>query len=288
MEKKKLFISYYSENIDKVRHIKKELENHPLFEPLVVADKRKANSALTKLVSEGIDMSYRLIPILSPQSYRTQWINQEIGYAICKNIPIIPIVEVSILDDLKGFVHKQNQCPYTYKAARKGVIVRDENKGFMSSFRLLIEDLKEELGNYSKDFINVADHSLKIQRQSYYSDYGDAQTKNSTGGKFLKRSGNNGYFIRLLASNGEHIFTSEIIKSKSTLDSVIASIQENCDKDDRYVRKITPNSKHYFILKSWNGQIIGNGQLYTTKAAMESGIEAVKRNGKSNIVEDKT
>jgi predicted transcriptional regulator len=101
-KKRVLFISYASENYDKVKLIKKELANHLLFEPFVVADRRKPNKALVKLVSDGIDSAYCIVPILSPQSYKTQWINQEIGYAAGKDIPIIPIVETTILDNLKG------------------------------------------------------------------------------------------------------------------------------------------------------------------------------------------
>jgi hypothetical protein len=150
VEKKKLFISYANANLNKVTLIKKKLANHPLFEPYVVADKRKANNALVKLVREGIEASYCIIPILSPQSYKEQWINQEIGYAEGAGRQIIPIVGDSTLDKLKGFVHKQNQCPYTYKSTR-GLAIRDENKGFMQCFRLLIDDLEKEVTTQKKD-----------------------------------------------------------------------------------------------------------------------------------------
>jgi hypothetical protein len=141
--KKILFISYANDNYDKVKHIKKELENHPLFEPLVIADRRKPNEGLVKLIKEGIESAYCVIPILSPQSFKTQWINQEIGYAEGTGVRIIPIVESTILNDLKGFVHSQNQCPYLY-TARLRLYLRDENKDFMNKFRLLIKDLEEE------------------------------------------------------------------------------------------------------------------------------------------------
>ena len=144
IEKKLLFISYESSNLDKVEHIKKALLNHPHFEPLIVADRRRANDALSELVKEGIESAFCLIPILSPQSFKTQWINQEIGYAEGRGKSIKPIVEKTILKKLKGFVHSNNQCPYLYTARiRKNL--RDENKDFMNKFRLLIKDLEEEL-----------------------------------------------------------------------------------------------------------------------------------------------
>lgn len=142
--KEKLFISYANENADKVKLITNELLEHPIFEPLVVANKREPNKALVKKVTEGIDSAYRFIPILSIQSFKTQWINQEIGYAEGRGKSIKPIVEKTILKKLKGFVHSNNQCPYLYTARiRKNL--RDENKDFMNKFRLLIKDLEEEL-----------------------------------------------------------------------------------------------------------------------------------------------
>jgi hypothetical protein len=160
--KKMLFISYANDNFNKVTLIKKELTNNNMFEAYIVADRRKANDALAKLIKEGIEVSYCIIPILSPQSYKEQWINQEIGFAEGIGKRIVPIVETSILDKLKGFVHKQNQCPYTYKS-RRGVSMRDENKGFMQSFRLLIKDLEAEAAtekNKDNEAIKRANQSL--------------------------------------------------------------------------------------------------------------------------------
>jgi hypothetical protein len=143
MDKKyPIFISYAHENYDKVNHIKKALKDHRLFEALVVEDKNKPNQALGKLIRDGIDKSICVIPILSPQSYRKQWINQEIGYAEGRK-RIIPIVEARVLGKLSGFVNDQNQCPYSYNA-RDRQHRREENKGFMRKFRLLIKDLEEE------------------------------------------------------------------------------------------------------------------------------------------------
>lgn len=164
VKKRSLFISYASDNYDKVKLIKKELADHPLFEPYIVADRRRPNNALVKLVKEGIESSYCIIPIISPQSYKEQWINQEIGYAEGVRIPIKPIVEESLLsgDHLKGFVNKQHQCPYTYKV-KQGLVIRDENKGFMQCFRLLIKDLENELEeekNSEKELIKKSNQSL--------------------------------------------------------------------------------------------------------------------------------
>jgi hypothetical protein len=158
--KRVLFISYATENANKVKLIEKEIKNHSLFESLVVANKREPNKALVKKVTEGIDSSYRFIPILTRHSIQTQWINQEIGYAVGKNIPIIPVVEKGILNDLKGFVHKQNDCPYIYQT-KADFAMREENKSFMTQFRLLIKDLEEELKENKNGIIKEANKSYK-------------------------------------------------------------------------------------------------------------------------------
>ena len=144
--KKKLFISYASENLKKVDLIVKELKNHPHFEPLVVANNREPNKALIKKVTSGIKSSYRVIVLLTKESITSQWINQEIGFAFGEKIPVIAIIEQSLLDNdrLKGFIHKQNDCPYKYPT-RTGLLMREENKGFMAVFRLLIKDLENNL-----------------------------------------------------------------------------------------------------------------------------------------------
>lgn len=162
VEKKRIFISYSHANYRKVELIKTALLKHPLFDPYVVADKRRPNDALVKLVKEGIDGSYCVIPILSPQSYKEQWINQEIGYALGVGRKVAPIIGDTILDKLKGFVHKQNQCPYIYKS-NKGISMSGENKGFMQKFRLLIKDLEEEIAaerNKDKEVIEKANQSF--------------------------------------------------------------------------------------------------------------------------------
>lgn len=164
--KKVLFISYASENLNKVTLITKEFEDHPLFEPLVVSNKREPNKALIKKVTSGIKSSYCLIALLTRESIKEQWINQEIGYAFGKKKPVIPIVEQILLDrdSLKGFIHKQNDCPYTYPT-RKGLLMREENKGFMGVFRLLIKDLENDLksdtnSSSSKRNVTITGHVI--------------------------------------------------------------------------------------------------------------------------------
>jgi hypothetical protein len=143
--KKLLFISYSNDDFDKVELIEKELHDNKFFEPLVVARKRKANKALVAKVTEGIESSFCVIPILTRKSIKTQWINQEIGFAYGKGIPVIPIIQKSIIDVLKGFIHKNNDLPYSFLSKTPRGSVSNENKDFMKNFRILIKDLEKDI-----------------------------------------------------------------------------------------------------------------------------------------------
>ena len=185
--KNSIFISYASTDIDKVDLIIKEFENSPYFTPLVVAFNREPNKALVKKVTEGILNSFAVVPILSQESIRTQWINQEIGYSEAKNKIIRPIVEHEILNDLKGFIHKQNDLPYTYRSQNLSTIQKEES--FLSAFRILMSDLEtdytEKMNTETEsksgltllDEAKISEKIYKKQRQFHDSDEGRELTK---------------------------------------------------------------------------------------------------------------
>lgn len=133
--KHQLFISYSDYDSDKVTLIVKELEDHILFSPLVIAANREALKPLAEKVITGIKTSTVFIPILTSKSISTQWINQEIGYANAINKNITPLVENTILKDLKGFIHKEIDLPYNFTNT-------DSNDDFLKAFRVLISDLE--------------------------------------------------------------------------------------------------------------------------------------------------
>ena len=56
---------------------------------------------------------------------------------------------------------------------------------------------------------------------------------------------------------------------------VFFSVQENSTVVDRYAKKEATNGKPFFSLKSANGQIVGDSQIYTAASGMENGIKSV-------------
>lgn len=94
--------------------------------------------------------------------------------------------------------------------------------------------------------------------------------------------------FRLKAGNGENILASEGYTSKESCKKGIASVQANCEDENRYERLTSKSEKHYFNLKAKNGQIIGTSQMYASASGRDNGIKSVMKNGTSDNIEDQT
>jgi uncharacterized protein YegP (UPF0339 family) len=56
----------------------------------------------------------------------------------------------------------------------------------------------------------------------------------------------------------------------------IISVKDNAPHDEQYDR-LPSGGQYYFVLRAFNGKVIGVSERYTTRAARDAGIEAVKR-----------
>lgn len=111
--------------------------------PIVIASRRSAQSPLTKKVIDGILEADILMPILTRNSINSQWVNQEIGYTrSLEQKSIIPIVEEQTMDDLKGFIHKQLDLPYSFRSFEDNP--RKESFSFNKTIKQVIQDLTGE------------------------------------------------------------------------------------------------------------------------------------------------
>ncbi len=98
-------------------------------------------------------------------------------------------------------------------------------------------------------------------------------------GKFEIKQDNAGkYRFNLKAGNGQVILASQGYADKTGCKNGVESVKKNASNDDMFDRLEAKNGQFYFNLKSGNGQIIGNSEMYTTVAARENGIESVKKN----------
>ena len=104
----------------------------------------------------------------------------------------------------------------------------------------------------------------------------------------LNKSTDSQFRFVLKAGNAETILTSELYKAKGSAENGIASVQTNCNADDRYEKKVATNGKHYFTLKAANSQVIGTSQMYSSETSRDNDIASVKSNGASKTVKDNT
>lgn len=98
-------------------------------------------------------------------------------------------------------------------------------------------------------------------------------------GKFEIKTTTTGKFrFNLKAGNGQIILSSEMYESKGAAQKGIESVKKNAGDDARFERKESTSGKPFFVLKAGNHEPLGQSEMYESTAAMENGIESVKKN----------
>ncbi|KES24541.1 MULTISPECIES: YegP family protein [Pseudomonas] len=93
----------------------------------------------------------------------------------------------------------------------------------------------------------------------------------------LKKASDGQFHFTLHASNGEVVLSSELYRAKTSAIEGIESVRRNSQRDGAFELKEASNGKHYFVLKASNGQVVGQSQMYASKANAENGVASVKR-----------
>jgi uncharacterized protein len=104
----------------------------------------------------------------------------------------------------------------------------------------------------------------------------------------IHRASNNQLYFVLQADNGKVIISSEMYMKVESVNDGINSVQVNSIIDERYKRKIENSGKPYFVLLAANNEPIGTSEMYSSKEAMEKGIESVKKNAPTAQVIDES
>lgn len=104
----------------------------------------------------------------------------------------------------------------------------------------------------------------------------------------LKSTSNAQFRFVLIAANGEPLLTSETYTAKANALKGIESVRENAPIDARYERKNASNGQPMFNLRAANAQVIGTSETYSSTAARETGIAAVKKEAPTAPVKDLT
>lgn len=112
-------------------------------------------------------------------------------------------------------------------------------------------------------------------------------------GTFEVKHAGDGLMFNLKAGNGEVIGTSEVYKSRDSLDNGIASVKKNAPEApvenqtvENFEQKTCPKfevftdkaGKARFRLKARNGEIILASQGYASSQSCLAGVESVKKN----------
>lgn len=112
-------------------------------------------------------------------------------------------------------------------------------------------------------------------------------------GKFEIKETKTGVKFDLKAANSEVVLSSEVYASLAACKSGIASIRKNApvsavedqttegfskEKNPKFEVYIDKSGDFRFRLKAKNGQIIGTGEAYKSKASCQNGIASVKKN----------
>jgi len=88
-------------------------------------------------------------------------------------------------------------------------------------------------------------------------------------GKFVLRSSKRGEFrFNLRAANGQVILKSQSYRTKAAALTAIRSAAQNAGIEECFERKMTPDGRAFFNLKSPNGQVIGKSQMYSSASSL--------------------
>ena len=116
----------------------------------------------------------------------------------------------------------------------------------------------------------------------------------------IKRTSNDGFVFNLVANNKEIVGTSQTYKSKSAAKIGIESVRKNAEVEiedqtlKNYEVKKNPKWEIYldkadeyrFRLKAINGEIVIASQGYTAKSSAKNGIDSIRRNANSEIIDE--
>lgn len=100
----------------------------------------------------------------------------------------------------------------------------------------------------------------------------------------ISPTSNGKFMFNLKAENNQVILTSQVYEQKQSALEGIASVQTNGPVSKNFEHMMSTAGEPYFVLKAQNGEIIGNSQMYSTKAAAETGIASVQINSRSQEI----
>lgn len=156
MEYIRIFISHHMDDIKEAEDLKGYIDKQDYLKAVLVVDDSKPNELFEKQVEDGITGASYFVPILTCNSLKSIWVNQEIGFAKGYGVQIYSLIERDIMENLKGFIHKQREHfifgPRSFKTKYKELVAKiKENEGLGEPNYKKIEI--ETIGDEAKTFI---------------------------------------------------------------------------------------------------------------------------------------
>jgi hypothetical protein len=105
----KTFISYSSQDSALIQRLHGSLDAVGA-NPYVAEWWLEAGQPLADKIRRNIEDSTCLLTMLSDEANNSAWVHEEIGYAIAKGIPVIPVLEVGV--KVRGFLEGLEYIPY--------------------------------------------------------------------------------------------------------------------------------------------------------------------------------
>jgi hypothetical protein len=107
--------------------------------------------------------------------------------------------------------------------------------------------------------------------------YLDKLEANTTGARIQVEQGATHQFrFNLVAQNGQTVLSSESYTTAAAAWNGAFAVQDAAATASNFAIKTANDGRFYFTLTADNGQVVGVSQMYTTKAAAQSGITSVK------------
>jgi len=106
--------------------------------------------------------------------------------------------------------------------------------------------------------------------------YLDKVEANTSGARVEVLESTAGFRFNLHAQNGETVLSSESYTTKAAAWNGAFAIQDAAALEGSFAIKTATDNRYYFTLTAENGQVVGVSQMYTTRAAAQTGIASVK------------
>ncbi len=197
---------------------------------------------------------------------------------------VVTIVALELAVAIIGFAIAWYYARSVYTPVIKGLEADNASLGSQ------VLNLRSEVGklNDQIDSLDKKITALGEELASKAEQLKEFSAENFQVGKYVISQAKNGEnYFNLKATNGQVILTSVMYSSMDDCTSGIHATRGSCVDDNMFERKLSSNNKHFFTLKTPEGQIVGKSEIYESQANMEKGISSVKRNGLSmNVVEE--